>query len=175
MMPTETTRATMTINEFCEKHGACREGREWALANCATMEEVWAKAKPEWLIWIATRPGVLTDKELRLFAVWSARQVQHLMTDPRSVAALDVAERHANGEATDEELEAAAWSAASSAWSAAESASAAWSSASAAAESASSAWSAASAAWSSASAAWSAQSDWLRAKSSPNFSRREVT
>jgi len=42
----------------------------------------------------------------RLFAVWCARQVQHLMTDPRSVAALDVAERHANGAATDEELKA---------------------------------------------------------------------
>lgn len=44
------------------------------------------------------------DREWRLFAVWCARQVQHLVTDPRSVAALDVAERHARGEATDEEL-----------------------------------------------------------------------
>ena len=51
------------------------------------------------------------DREARLYAVWCARQVQHLMTDPRSLAALDVAERHANGEATDEEL-AAAWAAA---------------------------------------------------------------
>jgi hypothetical protein len=44
------------------------------------------------------------DREWRLFAVWCARQVQHLMTDPRSVAALDVAERYARGEATDKEL-----------------------------------------------------------------------
>jgi hypothetical protein len=51
------------------------------------------------------------DKEVRLFAVWSARQVQHLMTDPRSLSALDVAERHVDGKATDEEL-AAAWDAA---------------------------------------------------------------
>ena len=43
-------------------------------------------------------------KEYRLFAVWCARQVQHLMTDPHSLAALDVAERHANGGATDAEL-----------------------------------------------------------------------
>ena len=50
-------------------------------------------------------------KEYRLFAVWCARQVQHLMTDPRSLAALDVAERHANGEATHGELS-AAWAAA---------------------------------------------------------------
>ena len=47
------------------------------------------------------------DRELRLFAVRCARAVQHLMTDPRSIAALDVAERFANGEATAEELTAA--------------------------------------------------------------------
>ena len=54
------------------------------------------------------------DREIRLYAVWCARQVQHLMTDPRSLAALDVAERHANGLAMDDELD-AAWSAARSA------------------------------------------------------------
>jgi hypothetical protein len=47
------------------------------------------------------------DKEIRLFAVDCARDVQYLMTDPRSIAALDVAERFANGEATVEELNAA--------------------------------------------------------------------
>lgn len=46
-------------------------------------------------------------KTWRLFAVWCGRQAQHLMTDPRSLAALDVAERHARGEATDAELAAA--------------------------------------------------------------------
>jgi hypothetical protein len=58
-----------------------------------------------------------------------ARRVQHLMTDPRSVAALDVAERHANGQATDEELK-VAWDAANAAWAAAN---AAWDAARAAA------------------------------------------
>lgn len=70
------------------------------------------------------------DREIRLFVVWCARQVQHLMTDPRSLSALDVAERFANGHATDQEL-ANAWTAAGSAnefttelggWAAAESA-----------------------------------------------------
>src|SRR3990167_3858671 len=37
------------------------------------------------------------DKDWRLYAVWCARQVQHLMTDNRSIAALDVAERYAHG------------------------------------------------------------------------------
>jgi hypothetical protein len=43
----------------------------------------------------------------RLYAVWCARQVQHLMTDERSLAALNVAERYTNDEATDEELRSA--------------------------------------------------------------------
>ena len=55
------------------------------------------------------------QREMRLYAVWCARRMQHLMPDPRSLAALDVSERHANGEATDEELATAsdaAWDAA---------------------------------------------------------------
>lgn len=58
-------------------------------------------------------PGV--DRDARLFAVWCARQVQHLMGGARAVNALDVAERFADGAATIEELGAAreaAWGAA---------------------------------------------------------------
>ena len=54
------------------------------------------------------------DREIRLFAVWCARQVQHVMTDQRSLDALDVAERYANGQATEKEMDAArsdAWAA----------------------------------------------------------------
>jgi hypothetical protein len=51
------------------------------------------------------------NRDARLYAVWCARQVQHFMTDQRSLDALDVAERYANGQATDREL-AAAWAAA---------------------------------------------------------------
>ena len=47
------------------------------------------------------------NKDARLFAVWCARQVQHLMTDQRSLTALDVAEQFANGNATDYQLSAA--------------------------------------------------------------------
>jgi hypothetical protein len=69
-------------------------------------------------IWcLRCMPGC--ERDARLFAVWCARQVQHLMTDERSIAALDVAERHANSDATDDEL-AAAWDAAwAAAWDAA--------------------------------------------------------
>jgi hypothetical protein len=54
----------------------------------------------------------------RLYGVWCARQVQHLMTDQRSIDALDVAERFAVGEATDEELSAASDAAWAAAWAA---------------------------------------------------------
>jgi hypothetical protein len=47
------------------------------------------------------------EKLYRLYAARRARSVQHLMTDPRSIAAIDVAERHAHGNATDDELDAA--------------------------------------------------------------------
>ena len=58
------------------------------------------------------------SRESRLFMVWCARRVQHLMKNPRSIAAVDVAERHANRQATDEKLT-AVMDAAGIAWAAA--------------------------------------------------------
>jgi len=85
------------------------------------------------------------DKEIRLYAVWCARQVQHLLTDQRSLDALDVAEKYANGQAAEDELNAAraaAWSAAgAAAWAAGAAARAA------AREAADAAWGAAWGAW----------------------------
>lgn len=55
------------------------------------------------------------DREIRLYAVWCARKVQHLITDPNSIAALDVAERYANGLASEAELASARYAARASA------------------------------------------------------------
>jgi len=58
------------------------------------------------------------DREMRHYAVWCARQVEHLMTDQRSKDALNVAERFADGNATQTELDVAgdaAWAAAGAA------------------------------------------------------------
>ena len=181
----------MSVLEFCDRHVACSQGREWALANCRDMDHAWETLSPEWLIWVGTRRGVLDDRNLRLFAVWCARQVQHLMTDPRSVAAVDVAERFANGDATAEELKAAraaAWAAAgAAAWAAAGAAAdaagaAAVAAAGAAADAARDAAArdarAAGAAGAAArAAAWAAawhqslklQAEWLRANAKPNW------
>ena len=92
------------------------------------------------------------EREMRLFAVECARGVQHLMTDKRGLDALDVAERFANGLATQTELAAAdaAWAAA---WTAADAAAdAAWAAAWTAADAAAGA-AAKAASWASARAA----------------------
>jgi len=84
------------------------------------------------------------DKTARLFAVWCAREALKLVDnpDPRSVEAVDVAERYANGQADDEDLNAAWAVARDAAWAVARAA--AWAAAWAAAEDA--AWAAARAA-----------------------------
>ena len=191
----------MTITEFCDKHNACNAGREWALRECKDMNDVWRKVKHDWLIWVATRPGVVDDETLRLFVVECCRAVQHLMTDKRSIDAVDVAYRYAIGDATDSELaaaRAAAWAAREAAWAAAWDA--AWAARAAARAAAlDAAWAAREAAWAAAwaaawdaawaaraaaldaawaareaawAAAWAAQDECLRAMATPNF---EVT
>jgi hypothetical protein len=79
-------------------------------------------------LWVVLRPEILSDRVMRLFAVWTYRQtlIHTPNQDPRCTEAANVAERYANGLATEEELSAArsaARSAAgSAAWAAAESA-----------------------------------------------------
>jgi hypothetical protein len=51
--------------------------------------------------------GKASERKLRLFGVASCRRLGPLLQDPRITAALDVAERYADGAATQAELEAA--------------------------------------------------------------------
>jgi hypothetical protein len=158
----------MKIIDFAENHNACESGVTRALDHgIETMQELWNTTNwnHEDRIWVATRKGVLTDRELRLFACWCVRQVWHLLTDERSRNAVEVAEQYANGNATEKELAAAsdaAWAAVCDAASAA-----AWAAAWAAARAA--AWAAARDAASD--AAWvlarAAQSRWLIENTQP--------
>ena len=164
----------MTIKEFCDKNDACADGRKWALATGdATIDQIWQRddLSHEWRMWIATRRGVLSDRDARLFACWCVRQVWHLLIDDRSRKAVEVAELFADGKATAEDL-AAAWDAA---WDAAGAAArdaaraAAWAAAGDSARDAAGAavWAAA---WSTAGvAARAAQSKWLRENTIPRF------
>ena len=94
-----------TLNKIRE-HSPCADGWEKLLR---TLGKTKADDEPLSLITILDSNGLDDalwclravdgyEKEMRLYAVWCARQVQHLMTDKRSIDALDVAERFANGE-----------------------------------------------------------------------------
>lgn len=103
-----------TLNKIRE-HNPCKAGWEKLLTHLGKTQ---ADDEPLGILTILDNNGLddalwclraVTghDREIRLFAVWCARQAQHLMSDPRSRAALDVAERYARGRATDAELAAA--------------------------------------------------------------------
>jgi hypothetical protein len=61
------------------------------------------------IIWLLSRREFMSEKDLRLFAVWCTREALKLIENPdeRIVEACNVAERYANGQATKEELLAA--------------------------------------------------------------------
>lgn len=146
-MPEATADARTPLARLLDEYDACADARAWAAAY-ATPADAWdACPRPDWMLWGLERLGLGDGRKLRLFACWCARHtplgdgrtVWDLLTDQRSRAAVEVAERFAAGEATAEELaateaatEAAAWTAA---WAAARAAAwdAAWASAGAAA------------------------------------------
>jgi hypothetical protein len=168
----------LTPKEFCSATDACEEGREFA-QKYNTMAEVWdACPRADWLLWILRAiDAAENEKTERLFAIWCARSTpMHdgrttgaLLTDSRSIAALEVAERFAHGNASREELTAARAAAWDAARAAAEDAAraAAGDAARAAADAADAAWAAADAAdaaWAAAgAAAWAAARDAARA------------
>lgn len=93
------------LSDFLDNHDACDEGRDWALATgCETVAELWLRddLRSDWRIWLACR--VLPDNVLRKFACRCVREIWHLLTDERSRNAVEVAERYADGLASDEEL-----------------------------------------------------------------------
>ncbi len=101
---------------------ACEEAREWVESNnIRSVSAAWEKCQnPDWMLWALNAAGIkVSDKKLRLFAcsciretpLPDGRKVWDLLTDERSRRVVEVAERFANGEATQEEL-AAAWAAA---------------------------------------------------------------
>jgi hypothetical protein len=99
---------TLTWADFA-KHEPCynpaEKYGEWKGTILDLMQHPEIPAKDK--VWAFTRKGIVNEKTLRLFAVGCARKVQHLMKDQRSIDALDVAERYANGNATEDELAAA--------------------------------------------------------------------
>ena len=115
-----------TLNKIRE-HSPCHEGWSKLLR---TLNKTKADDEPLSIITVLDSNGLDDalwclravaghDREIRLFAVWCARQVEHLMKDQRSKNAIDVVERFANGEATQDQLAAARAAARAASWAAA--------------------------------------------------------
>ena len=99
------TDARMYMLAWLKERCACDPGYEWAERHAESLDHLWATApQGAWVVWLATRPGVLDDRTLRRFGCWCVRQVWGLLIDERSRRAVEVAERHIDGLATDEEL-----------------------------------------------------------------------
>ena len=172
-------------NDLIRSFNPCYDPSEKNIPDDETLTVVEAVAKyrstvpAKDIVWVLCRNEFLTDKDLRLFAVWCAREALKLDANPdtRSINACNVAERFANGEATSEELAAAGAAAGAAARAAARATAraasrdaawaAAWEAAWAASRAASrdaawaAAWEAAWAASRAARAAWAAQIDKL--------------
>lgn len=127
-----------TLNRI-RKHSPCADGWRKLLTHLGKTE-----ADDEPLAYGTILEGIGLDDALwclrtepqhesiwRMYAVRTARSVQHLMKDERSIQALDVAERHARGAAKDSKLTAAGAASLAAAWAAAAAASAAASAAAA--------------------------------------------
>ena len=82
---------------------ACDEAADWASGK--TWEEVYSTChRGDWLLWLFKRTNPDNLRELTLAKGHCANTFRHLMTDKRSLKAVDAAIRYGNNEATDEEL-----------------------------------------------------------------------
>ena len=96
----------MNLIEKLQSLNACKEGIDYIGDQSA--KEAWDNCeRGDWMLWIAQRQKI-DLKILTLAKVRCVSLVKHLMKDERSLNALEVAERFANGKATREELDAAA-------------------------------------------------------------------
>ena len=102
-----------TLKQYLESLKACDDAIEWA--GDKPIEQVVTEChRGDWLLWLAKKCGVELQP-LTLAKGHCANTVRHLMTDERSVKAVDVAIAFGEGRATRDELDAAAAAAADAA------------------------------------------------------------
>ena len=112
-----------TFKEYLKSLGACQPAVAWA--GNKPIEQVVAEChRGDWLLWLAKKCGVELQP-LTLAKGHCANTVRHLMTDERSLKAVDAAIAFGEGKATREELDDAADAAFASAYAAFAAASAA--------------------------------------------------
>jgi hypothetical protein len=96
-----------TLRKFLEKHHACADSYEFA--KDLTLEEFLKTCeRGDWMLRLFAITNKESLREITLAKAHCANTVRHLMKDERSIAAVDVAIKFGNGEATRVELDAAA-------------------------------------------------------------------
>ena len=99
-----------TFREYLESLDACKSAVMWA--GDKTIEQVVAEChRGDWLLWLGQKCGVELQP-LTLAKGHCANTVRRLMTDERSLKAVDMAIAFGEGRATADELNAAAYAAA---------------------------------------------------------------
>jgi hypothetical protein len=94
-----------TFKEYLHSVDACAAAIEWA--GDKPIEQVVTEChRGDWLLWLAKKCGVELQP-LTLAKGHCANTVRHLMSDERSVKAVDVAIAFGEGRATRDELDAA--------------------------------------------------------------------
>ena len=112
----------ITVQGFVEKYHPCAEGAAFA-RKYATMHDVWnalanGKGDPSWLIWLASRDGIV-DRKVLVRATCKAvrttpvgdKTLWKALTDERSRNAIVVAEQWVDGRATLDDVRKAAYTA----------------------------------------------------------------
>ena len=112
-MNTRFPRGYRNVVRWLNRRGACSEGMAWVKENkFESLADLWDNChRSDWMLWLLDRVGYENDRDLRLFACACVRAIWDKLTDERSRRAVEVAEKYAFGDATDEEL-VAAWDAA---------------------------------------------------------------
>jgi len=105
-----------TFKKYLHSVDACQPAIEWA--GDKTVEQVVAEChRGDWLLWLAKKCGVELQP-LTLAKGHCANTVRHLMSDERSLIAVDVAIAFGEGKATRQELDAAATAASAASYAA---------------------------------------------------------
>ena len=95
-----------TLKTFLEKNNAYKDGFEFA--KDLTLEQFLETCqRGDWILWLFAKTNPTSLKELTLAKAHCANTVRHLITDKRSLNALDVAFEFGQGKATIEKLDAA--------------------------------------------------------------------
>lgn len=95
------------MEELLKNLNACIEAQDWAKGK--TWQEIFTTCpRGDWLLWLFDKTMLINDDNVRLLILVKghcANTVRHLITDERSLKAIDTAIAYGEGKATKEELD----------------------------------------------------------------------